>query len=223
VPGDVTDAESVSLAVAGHQVVIHAAALVGSAPLEAHRAVNEGGTRNIVTVCQRLGVERLVHISSVAAIGIPDERCRPADEAFAFNLEGSGLGYHISKWRAEQVVIRGVANGLDAVIVNPSSIKGPCGQLFRGGELVDGVRRRPVVPCFSGGTNFVHVDDVVDGVLSALSHGRSGERYILGCENLTLAEMARMAADLLGVKRVLVTVPPLVTGVAAFAGRTIER
>src|SRR5207302_8370113 len=64
--GDVTDVESVNLAVGGQQMVIHAAALVGHAPAKVHRAVNEGGTRNIVAACQGLGVERLVHISSVA-------------------------------------------------------------------------------------------------------------------------------------------------------------
>jgi dihydroflavonol-4-reductase len=222
VTGDVTDAEAVSLAVCGQQIVIHAAALVGCAPLKAHRAVNERGTRNIVTACRRLGVERLVHISSAAAIGIPEDRSRPADETFAFNLEGSALGYNISKRRAEEVVTRAVAEGFDAVIVNPSSIKGPHGQCFRGGELPDGVRRRPVVPCFSGGANVVHVEDVVDGVLAALRCGRAGERYILGGENLTWREMAAMAADLLGVRRVFVTVPALVTGAAARLGPVIE-
>jgi dihydroflavonol-4-reductase len=214
--GDVTDAQSVSQAVRGQEIVIHAAAVVGYAPSQALQPVNEGGTRNVVAACRRLGVKRLVHISSVAAIGIPEDRCRPADEAFVFNLEGTALGYHISKRRAEEVVGRAVAEGLDAVIVNPSSIKGPHGRYFRGSELLDGVRRRSVVPCFSGGTNLVHVEDVVDGVLSALRHGRTGERYILGGENLTWREMARMAADLLRVRRVFVAVPGIVTGIAAW-------
>jgi dihydroflavonol-4-reductase len=222
VVGDITDAESVAEAVGSQEIVIHAAALVGYASANAHEAVNEDGTRNVVTACRRLGVGRLVHISSVAAVGIPENRHRPADEAFVFNLEGSALGYHLSKWQAEKVVARAVAEGLDAVIVNPSSIKGPHGRCFRGGELADGVRRRLVVPCFSGGTNAVHVDDVVDGVLAALRRGRAGERYILGGENLTWREMAGMAADLLGVRRVLVPVPSVVTGAAAWAGRAIE-
>jgi dihydroflavonol-4-reductase len=221
VVGDVTETESVSRAVRMQEIVIHAAALVGFAPLEAHRAVNEGGTRNIVIACQRHGVERLVHISSVAAIGIPKNRCCPADESFAFDLEGGALGYNISKRRAEEVVTRAVAEGLDAVIVNPSWIHGPNGRCFRGHEIPDGVRRRPIVPCFSGGINVVHIDDAVDGVVAALRRGRAGQRYILGGENLTWREMARLAADMLGIKRVLVTVPPLVTGLAAWAGRAI--
>jgi dihydroflavonol-4-reductase len=220
--GDVTDPEAVIRAVESQEIVIHAAALVGYAPTKAHDAVNEGGTQNIVTACRRLGVERLIHVSSVAAIGIPENRWRPADEDFAFNLEGSGLRYHISKRRAEQVVAQAAAQGLDAVIVNPSSINGPHGERFRGGELPDGVRRRPFVPCFSGGTNVVHVDDVVDGVLAALHRGRAGERYILGGEDLTWREMAGIAADLLGVRRVLVPVPAVVTGVAAWMRRAIE-
>jgi len=220
--GDVTDAESVNLAVRGQQIVIHAAALVGYAPVQAHGVVNEGGTQNVVAACLGLEIKRLVHISSVAAIGIPEDWRQPADETFAFNLEGSALGYHISKRRAEQVVFRAAADGLDAVIVNPSSIKGPHGRCFRGGELPDGVRRRSVVPYFSGGTNFVHVDDVVDGVVAALHRGRAGQRYILGGENLTWREMASRAADLLGVRRVLVPVPALVTGAAAWLGQATQ-
>jgi dihydroflavonol-4-reductase len=221
VVGDVTDRESVNRAVRGQQIAIHAAAIVGSAPPEAHRAVNEEGTRNIVAACRDSGVERLVHISSVAAIGIPEDGSRPADEAFAFNLEGSALSYHISKRRAEQIVSRAVAEGLDAVIVNPSWIHGPHGRCFHGHEIPDGVRRRRVVPCFSGGINVVHIDDAVDGVLTALRRGRAGQRYILGGENLTWREMARKAADLLGVRRTLVAVPAPVTGAAAWARRTV--
>jgi len=220
--GDVTDLQSVSRAVRGQEVVIHAAAAVGYAPSQALQPVNEGGTRNIVIACRQFDVQRLLHISSVAAIGIPEKPSPPANEAFAFNLEGTALGYHISKRRAEQVVNRAVTEGLDAVIVNPSSIKGPHGRYFRGSELLDGVRRRPVVPCFSGGTNVVHVDDVVEGVISALRHEQNAERYILGGQNLTWREMAGIAADLLGVRRVLVTVPTIVTGIAAWMERAVR-
>ncbi|HEV2098209.1 MAG TPA: NAD-dependent epimerase/dehydratase family protein [Stellaceae bacterium] len=221
--GDVTDADSVNRAVDGQRFVIHAAALVGAASAAVHTAVNETGTCHVAAACRRLGVERLVHVSSVAAVGIPDDRRQPADEGFMFNLEGSPLGYHLSKRRAEQAVSRAAAEGLDAVIVNPSAIKGPHGQYFRGDEIPNAVRRRTVVPCFSGGTNVVHVDDVVDGVLGALRRGRTGERYILGGENLTWRQLARVAADLIGVRRMFVTVPAMMTGAAALSGRTMER
>jgi dihydroflavonol-4-reductase len=221
--GDVTDVDSLNRAMDGQRFVIHAAALVGSAPAAVHAVVNETGTRNVAVACQRHGVERLVHVSSVAAVGIPEDRRQPADEGFAFNLEGSPLGYHLSKRRAEQAIARAAAEGLDAVIVNPSSIKGPHGRYFRGGEIPNAVRRRPVVPCFSGGTNIVHVGDVVDGVLGALRRGRTGERYILGGENLTWRQLARTAADLIGVRRVFVNVPAIMTEAAALSGRAMER
>jgi dihydroflavonol-4-reductase len=219
--GDITDPESVRLAVDGQEIVIHAAGAIAYASRQEHGPVNEGGTRNVVTACSRLGVRRLVHISSVAAIGIPEDRYRPADEAFVFNLDGSGLSYHISKRRAEQVVARAVAGGLDAVVVNPSSINGPHGRDFRGRELPDGVRRRSVVPCFAGGTNVVHVEDVVQGVLAALCRGRAGERYILGGENLTWREMAKTVAEMLAVRRIFVAVPAFITGAAAWLGHAV--
>jgi dihydroflavonol-4-reductase len=215
--GDVTDGPSLDPAVKGQEVVVHAAARGGTA--DAPASVNVEGTRNVVVACRRYGVRRLVHVSSAAAIGIPDRGDDPADERFAFNLDhlaGRGFDYHISKRRAEEVV-NDVGADVDAVIVNPGWIWGPFGRGFRGSEVIDGVIRRPIVPCFRGGCNIVHVTDVVDGIVAALARGRTRERYILGGENLRHRKIAEIIADGLGVKRLLVPVPPLVTAVAASA------
>ncbi len=217
VVGDVTDPEAVSRAVRGREVVIHAAGHLDQSQRLAslQYAVNVEGTRNVVAACRASGVRRLVHLSSVAAVGIPRDRHRPADETFVFNLEQSGLHYPVSKKHAEDAVLHGVSQGLDAVIVNPSAICGPFRRGFRGGEVPAKVLRSTVVPYFLGGRNVVHVRDVVEGTLGALAHGRAGERYILGGENLTWREMSHIAAEILRCRRVFVPVPSLVTAAAA--------
>ncbi len=215
--GDITDAEALNRAIKGQEVVVHAAAHLAywGSLRDLQTRTNVEGSRNVATACSRYGVKRLLHVSSVAAIGIPSDPDRPADEAFPFNLEQSGLNYHISKWRAEQEVLKQVADGMDAVIVNPGSLWGPFGNRVRGSELIENVRRHRVVPYFQGGMNVVHVDDVVDGIMSALRQGRKGERYILGGENLTFLQIAELAALRLRLRRTFIQLPSLVTGVAA--------
>lgn len=219
--GDVRDAAAVDAAARGQDAVVHAAASRerGAPAADTIMRVNVEGTRQVVTACLRHGA-RLLHVSSTAAIGIPLDRNHPADETFTFNLEGCGLPYHVSKHLAEQEVQRGVARGLDAVIVNPSEIHGPFGTGFRGSAVPGRIERSRFVPCFPGGLCVVHVEDVVDGLVAALARGGRGERYILGGENLTHRELAAIAARALGLRRTLVTLPRWVTWLAATASRS---
>ncbi len=211
--GDVTDIKTVEEAVRGNDYVIHAAANMSywRGDEERQMKVNEGGTRNVAVAAREAGVTRLLHVSSVAAVGLPVDPQRPANEDFHFNLEDSGLSYHISKRRAEDNVLAEVARGLDAVIVNPASIQGR----NRTAGLLQSVRRRPVVPCFSGGNCIVDVQDVVEGIVAALRRGEQGQRYILGGENLTFRMLSEKAARALRLKRRFVTIPPVVTGLCA--------
>jgi dihydroflavonol-4-reductase len=217
VPGDVTEPWSVAAAAQGQEWVIHAAANLTYWGRDAawQARVNVEGTRNVIRACRQAGVRRLVHVSSVAAVGIPDDSGRPADEEFCFNLGDSGLNYHLSKRRAEEEVAAGVAEGLDAVIVNPASVFGPYGAGYRGADMLSKVRRTPVVPYFTGGLCVVHVDDVVAGTLAALRRGRAGQRYILGGENLTYRALVERTARAMRLWRCVVPVPALVTALAA--------
>jgi dihydroflavonol-4-reductase len=215
VTGDVTDSSSVFEAVSGADWVIHAAAR-GSYwddPVGQMR-VNVDGTRNVAHACREGGVARLLHVSSIAAIGIPPDGT-PATEEFVFNLDDENLNYHRSKHLAEAEVLKKVEQGLDAVIVNPASIFGPHGRRYRLAEMMQKVRRTRVVPYFSGGLCAVHVEDVVDGIVAALRSGRAGQRYILGGENLTYRSLVERAAKAMNLKRYPVPVPPIVTGLAA--------
>lgn len=218
--GDVTDPDAIDAAARGQDAIVHAAAARhrGAPAADSLMRINVEGTRHVVTACLRHRA-RLLHVSSTAAVGIPLDRNHPADETFAFNLEGCGLPYHVSKHLAEQEVQRGVARGLDAVVVNPSEIHGPFGTEFRGSAVPRRIERSRIVPCFPGGLCVVHVEDVVDGLVAALARGQRGERYILGGENLTHRELAAIAGRALGLQRTLVTLPRWVTWLAATASR----
>src|SRR5262245_3357727 len=217
--GEITDAACVNRATKGQEVVIHAAACMQrkGTSRDLFYAVNVAGTRNVVQACIRHQVRRLLHVSSVAAIGIPDKPRQPATEDFRFNLDRSGLHYHISKHQAEAAVAEGVAQGLNAVIVNPTGLSGPSGPLFRGSEIIRNVRGARILRYPTGGVCVVHVKDVVDGLMAALDRGMSGNRYILGAENLTFLEMMKKTARALGVKRIYVPIPAAATKAFAVA------
>ena len=223
--GDVTDRASLDAAVRGQEVVIHAAGHLAywSRVRGTQNKVNIEGTRNVVDAGQRAGVRRLVYVSSVAAIGIPDRGQPPADESFPFNLENAPLNYPISKRRAEEIVRAGCRDGLDTVTVNLAALLGEWDTRYRGSEYVDKIRQRPVAFYYTGGRNLVHVADVVAGILAALERGRSGERYILAGENLTYQDTARLAAKRLGRKTVLLPVPPALTATLSLLDPLMSR
>lgn len=184
--GDVTDARSLYRAMEQVDQVYHTAAVLGfgaGTRRETLRRVNVGGTANVVNAALEAGVQRLVHTSSMAAFGRPDAPARVLDESSDWRATTDPSDYARSKYNAELEVHRGVAEGLDAVIVNPALIFG----VGRPGEntrrIVDTVRNgwMPGVP--PGGTNVVDVEDVAEGHRRAMAHGVTGERYFLGSEN----------------------------------------
>jgi dihydroflavonol-4-reductase len=219
--GDITNFEDVKRATADQDVVIHAAAHTAywGANVDEQQCVNVEGTRNVARACLEGSVKRMVHVSSIAAVGVSSDPRRPADESFEFNLEGSGMSYHISKRRAEEVILKAAAEGLDAVVVNPALIWGPNGKEYRGTDVFEKPTRGRIIAHGPGGRCIVHVADVVDGILGALAHGRTGERYILGGDNVSFGELNREVCRQLGLARLLIPIP----GVMAQCGNRIKR
>jgi dihydroflavonol-4-reductase len=162
---------------------------------------NVDGTLALMQAAQAAGVKRIVHTSSVATLGLlPDGGS--ADEATPVSLADMIGPYKRSKFLAEAGVTRLVRErGLPAVIVNPSTPIGPR-------DIKPTPTGRMIVEAASGrmpayvdtGLNFAHVDDVAAGHVAALERGRLGERYILGGENLTLAEALQIICPLVGRK-----------------------
>ncbi len=198
--GDVLDAQGLRAHVRGHDTVFHAAAMI-SFWKPRHAAmfdVNENGTRSVVDACLAEGVERLVHTSSIAAIGYPAVQGATADEASPYNWQNRNNGYKESKRRAESEVMNGVRRGLNAVIVNPGVVIGPGDTAFNGGAIIRTVAHGLALFYPAGGMNVVYVNDVVEGMIAAALRGAPGERYILGGENLTHRQAFTITAQITG-------------------------
>jgi dihydroflavonol-4-reductase len=222
--GDVLEAEAVARAVAGCDLVFHVAAVASYWRTQREQVyrVNVEGTRIVMEACLAAGVPRVVHTSSVAAIGIP-RNGQPADESATFDAFSATFAYADSKHRAEAVVLQAVARGLPAVIVNPGAVYGAGDHNLISGSMVLELARRsvPLVP--DGGLCVVDVDAVVQGHLTAAERGRIGERYILGGENLTLLEIATEICAVVGRRAPRVTVPAWTLPPAALAVDAFNR
>src|SRR5690606_38783428 len=199
--GDVTDWDAVRAAVEGVRQVYHAAAFVGFGgrrDREALLAVNVGGTANVADAAREAGAERLVHVSSIAALGRTRTPQGVLDETAVWRPSKANSRYAVSKHLAEMEVQRAVAEGLDAVIVSPALIFGPGRPGDNTMQIAEKLRagRLPAVP--AGGTCVVDVEDVAAGMEAAMAHGRTGERYVLGGENLLWREILGRLAGALG-------------------------
>ena len=194
--GDVRDPASLRDAVRGCDTVFHTAAMVSfwKPARELQYEINVLGTRNVVQACLQENVERLVHTSSIAAIGHAANG-KLADESTAFNWLQENAGYKYSKHMAEAEIAKGVEEGLNAVMVNPGVVIGPGDVHFNGGKLIRSVKNHQALFYIEGGMNVVYVADVVKGHIEAALKGRTGERYILGGENLTHKQAFQVTAE----------------------------
>lgn len=184
--GDVTDGSSVLEAMRGCDRVYHLAGWVQITPwgMDTARRINVEGTRNVCAAALRLGVKRMVHTSSIAAIAAGSLE-HPADESQPWNLKGLDIPYYITKRESEQVVQEFVRQGLDAVIVNPSYLVGPWDVKLGSSRILIQLAGGKVNMIFShGGINFADVREVAKGHVLAMERGRTGERYFLGGQNL---------------------------------------
>ncbi len=209
--GDVRDYDAVARAMEGVDHVYHTAGYLGFAGKGDRallHAINVEGTAHVVNTALRAGVSRLVHTSSMAAFGRPERPQGMIDEATPWTPSNQNSHYAQSKYEGELEVQRAVAEGLDAVIVNPALIFGigKPGENTR--EIVEKVRRGrfPGIP--AGGTNVVDVRDVARGHRLAMLNGRTGERYFLGSENLSWRDILETLAEALGVKPPSLRIPP---------------
>jgi dihydroflavonol-4-reductase len=224
--GSLEDGASLTAALAGCGALYHVAAdyrLWVRDPARMY-AANVDGTRHLMTAALAAGVERVVYTSSVATLGLASGG-RPADETTPSRLDDMIGPYKRSKFLAEEVVKDLVRDrGLPAVIVNPSTPIGPrdVKPTPTGRMIVEAASGR--MPAFvDTGLNLVHVDDVAAGHLLAEGAGRIGERYILGGENLTLAEILGRIAEIVGRRPPTVRVPIAAVWPIAVAAEVVGR
>jgi len=199
--GDLTDPASLARAASGCRYVVHVAAdyRFWVPDPEAMMRANVDGAVAMVRAAADAGAERIVHCSSVAALGQIGDGS-PADENTPTN-EADFVGvYKRSKYRAERAVLELAGReSLPVVVVNPAAPVGPRDiKPTPTGKMVLDTARGRVPAYIDTGLNIVHVDDVAEGHALALERGRIGERYVLGGENLLLKDILAMIAAAAG-------------------------
>lgn len=218
--GNVTHALSLYEAMEEVNEVYHVAAKVSFArrDREALRRVNVDGTANVVNAALEADIDRLVHTSSMAAFGRPSDADTRIDETTPWRDADYRSAYARSKYRSELEVHRGIAEGLDAVIVNPALVFGVGRSSSNTRRIVDLIRSGWLFAVPPGGTNVVDVQDVASGLRKAMAHGETGRRYFLGGENLSWKAIAERIAKAFQVSPPQYKLPaPFVTGVATIS------
>lgn len=178
------------------------------------------GTRNVLAAARESKIERVVYTSSVAAIGVGKDG-QPVDETYQSPVAQLIGDYKKSKYFAEQEAYKAVKLGQDIVIVNPST---PVGALdlkpTPTGEIILRFLRRQMPAYVNTGLNIVDVKDVATGHLLALEKGISGDRYILGNQNLTLRELLTILGKITGLtpptRTIPLWIPLIVAGIDEF-------
>ncbi|MGB8114802.1 MAG: hopanoid-associated sugar epimerase [Candidatus Sulfotelmatobacter sp.] len=230
VVGDLRDPASLEKAMSGCDTVFHVAAdyrLWVTDPNEMYRS-NVEGTRAVLEAVRKNRVRAVVYTSSVATIGFT-QNGQPADEDSPVSLAGMIGHYKRSKFMAEQIALEAGRSGMRVVTVNPTTPVGeqdikptPTGRI-----VVDFLKKK--FPAFvETGLNLVDVRECARGHVAALEKGKSGERYILGGENLTLKQILDKLSAITGLPSPTVKLPYFVAYLAgavdeAVSGRILGR
>jgi dihydroflavonol-4-reductase len=221
--GDLRDPASIDKAMSGCDTVFHVAAdyrLWVRDPEQMYRS-NVEGTRAILEAARKNGVRRMVYTSSVATMGFT-RNGNPADEDSPVALADMIGHYKRSKFMAEQIALEAGRSGMDVVVVNPTTPVGeqdikptPTGRI-----ILDFLKRK--FPAYvDTGLNLVDVTECARGHVAALERGKSGERYILGGENLTLKQILDKLGAITGLSSPSVKLPYFFAFAAAAVDETI--
>jgi dihydroflavonol-4-reductase len=214
VNGDITNSAEVLIAFKGITKVYHTAGFVSFNPADKKDILNNNvqGSANIVNACLENGIEKLCFVSSAAAIGQGEDGEMLTEEIFWTRLGKESI-YSISKYQAEMEAWRGINEGLNAVIVNPSIIIGP-GDWQRSSlklfyEVYKGLKFYT-----DGITGYVDVKDVVKAMISLMNSELSGERYIISAGNYSYKDILSMIAESLGKRPPAIRATPFMIKIA---------
>lgn len=195
--GDVRDVHSMTQGMQGCAWVFHIAAYYSNRDDEAEQmyAVNAAGTENVLRAAEAAGAERIIHCSTIGAIGQTARHGMP-DESSPVMLAANASHYARSKLAGEQAALAAAQRGQPVVVVNPCAPIGPrdIKPSSAGKRIVDALNGK--APSYlEGGINHVAVEDVAQGHILAARKGRVGERYILGNQNLLLEDFLRLVEE----------------------------
>ncbi|MGV3509226.1 MAG: NAD-dependent epimerase/dehydratase family protein [Sphingobacteriaceae bacterium] len=208
VDADILDYFALEKAFEDISQVYHCAALLSFSAEDKHQQlrINKEGTQHIVNLCMEKNIQKLVHVSSVAALGVAKENL-PVTEKNQWEYDGTQQGYSISKYESEMEVWRAIAEGLNAVIVNPSIIIGKNAGTNGSGQIFETVRKG--LKFYTSGSNgFVDVEDVARAMILVMNSDVSGERFLINAENWALKDLFTEAAKAFNLPAPAIEVKP---------------
>jgi len=208
VTGDLRDAASLDRAMAGVERVYHVAAdyrLWARKPQDIYDS-NVGGTKNLLAAAKRAGVEQLIYTSTVATIAV--DRPELPNEFTDAKLEEMVGHYKRSKWMAEREALLAAKEGLPVIVAMPTTPVGPWDwKPTPTGKIILDFLNGKMPGYVETGLNFVGVEECAAGHLLAAEHGKAGERYLLGAENLTLKGLLDLLAKITGLRAPAMKIP----------------
>ena len=209
VEGDISDPPALRALMEGAETVFHLAGRISIVGSEGGlvEKTNVGGVRNVIRACREARVRRLVHCSSIHAFDAnPNDQI--VDETRTLALGPGHAAYDRSKALGQQAVLDAVKAGLDAVIINPGAVVGPCDfKPSRMGAVFLDIYHRRLPMLIDGGYNWVDARDVAQGALAAEKKGRPGEAYLLTGHWVHICEVSRTISRLSGRKTPQIAVP----------------
>lgn len=209
IKGDILDMQFLDTEIAGHDYLIHVAAMTNVWPrrIEHLKKVNIEGSRNVKEACQRHNIERMVYIGSASSFS-PGSKEQPGNESSPFTWNKFGMDYIDSKYAAQQELIKAYKEeNFPVITINPTFMIGPYDSGPSSGAMLLNLYKKKVPGYSTGGKNFVFSGDVAQAVVNALTKGRLGECYIAGHENLEFKEFFTKACNVMGRKFTLKKVP----------------
>ncbi|MGQ1911684.1 NAD-dependent epimerase/dehydratase family protein [Marinifilum sp. RC60d5] len=201
IDGDMLDIFSLKDALAGIKEVYHCAALVSFRKEDKKNMldINVEGTRNLINACLDATIRKFCMVSSVAALGSPEEGENTTTENTAWSPEEKHSSYSVSKFKSELEVWRGIEEGLDAVIVNPSIILGP-GQWEKGSSQLFNAVGNGLKYYTKGVTGYVDVRDVSRAMIELMESNIVNERFILNSEDCSFEFIFKTIAKYIGIE-----------------------
>lgn len=222
--GDLSDRDGLLRGITGCQTLFHAAAdyrLWTRTPATMYEA-NVGGTGNILSAALTAGLEKVVYTSSVGTLGNPGDGT-PGDERTPVSFDQMVGDYKKSKFLAERAAESFLAKGLPLVIVNPSTPVGPMDiKPTPTGKIIVDFLNGKMPAYLNTGLNLMDVQTCARGHILAAQRGKIGEKYILGCENLTLARIFALLSEITGLKAPRVRLPYYPILLAAYANQALS-
>lgn len=213
IEGDLLDLFSLQEGIKGCNTVIHCAAIVSFNPKDFKKVmkINVEGTANIVNICLENNIEKLAYISSIATLN--DEKNQVRTEDSFWKESKSNSQYAKSKYLSEQEVWRGIEEGLNSIIVNPSVILGP-GDWTKGSSQMFEKVWKGLKFYSSGSTGYIDVLDVAKCVVKLLEKEIINERFILNAENIKYRDIFDSIAENLNKPKPHIKVSPLIKEIA---------